>query len=102
MSDPEAASGAEAAVNDAIKAVEAAEEIGSQTSKFLSSVTLQELVDCMNALETLFSPIESIVNAVQTLESNPDADIPAIGDISGSSQGDADSTAIVTVAAWDK
>lgn len=42
-----------------------------------------------------------IVGAVKGYESNPEIDLPTTGVISGSTEGDADSAAIVTLAAWD-
>lgn len=35
-------------------------------------------------------------------DQNPNINIPSTGDISGTSQGDANAAAIVTMAAWDK
>lgn len=78
-----------------------AENLDDQSEKHISSRTLETLGSGMKALETLYPAVNSLVQAVQQLESNPDADIPSIEDISGTSQGDADAATIVALAAWD-
>ncbi|QSZ36323.1 hypothetical protein DSL72_007449 [Monilinia vaccinii-corymbosi] len=69
-----------AAGRQAIGAVVAAEQIADQVNRILSSVVL----------------------TLMQFEKNPNIQIPSTGDISGTSQGDADAAAIVTMAAWDK
>ena len=93
---------AEKAVDDAITAVKAAEKFAGQVEKQVSSGTLEKLGDCMKAVEKLYPLIDTIVTGVKALESNPAAVIPSIDVISGSSQGDADAAAIVTLAVWDQ
>ena len=68
----------------------------------ISSGTLEQLGKVAKALYKLYPSVAQVVDAVQKLESQPDIDIPSIGDISGTSEGDADAAAIATVAAWDK
>ncbi|KAI0007799.1 hypothetical protein F4779DRAFT_642606 [Xylariaceae sp. FL0662B] len=87
---------------EAVKVVEEAETIAGQIHKLLSSDTLAKLKDCMAALGAIFPAIDVLVNAVEALEDDPTVDIPTADSISGSRKGDADSAAIVTLAAWDK
>lgn len=94
--------GAISAVDSAITAAKKAEIASNQTGVIISSRTLEILADCMKALEKVYPNLELCVQAAQKLEDNPDADIPAIGDISGSSNGDADAAEIVALAAWDR
>lgn len=82
--------------------MEEAEQIANQTNKLLSSDTLEKLKDCMEALGSIFPAINDMVDAAKALEDDPAADIPSTDSISGSSKGDADAAAIVTLAAWDK
>lgn len=53
----------------------------------------------MEALEKLFPPTKDMVYAVKQLESDPSANIPALGEIYG---GDANAQAIIIIAAWDR
>ncbi|KAK8903975.1 hypothetical protein QC760_007413 [Botrytis cinerea] len=91
-----------AAGRQAIGAVVAAEKIAGQVNKILSSGTLQTLLDCIEALGTLYPSVDTIVRTLIQFGNNPNIDIPTTGDISGTSQGDADAAAIVTMAAWDR
>ena len=90
------------AIDEAVDAVADAEDLGSQEGKDISSGTLGNLGNAMKALAKLYPDVESVVEAIQQLESDPDADIPSIDDISGTNQGDADAATIVALAAWDK
>lgn len=90
------------AINEAVDAVDDAEKLDNQEGKKISSGTLENLGNAMKALAKLYPDVESVVEAIQQLESDPNADIPSIGDISGTNQGDADAAAIVALAAWDK
>ncbi|TGO09626.1 hypothetical protein BTUL_0159g00110 [Botrytis tulipae] len=86
----------------AIGAVVAAERIAGQVNKILSSGTLQTLLDCIEALGTLYPSVDTIVRTLIQFGNNPNINIPTTGDISGTSRGDADAAAIVTMAAWDR
>ena len=90
------------AINEAVDAVDDAEDLDNQEGKKISSGTLESLGNAMKALAKLYPDVESVVEAIQQLESDPNADIPSIGDISGTNQGDADAATIVALAAWDK
>lgn len=85
------------AVDDVVKA----EKASDQTGKTIPSSTLKILGDCMQALESLYPGTADLAAAIKALESNPNAEIPSSGDVTGSSYGDADARAIVTLAAWD-
>ncbi|KAI1349749.1 hypothetical protein F5Y01DRAFT_326928 [Xylaria sp. FL0043] len=92
---------------DAIGAIEegiAGVKNGEQTEHDASikSDTLEALASCMKAIETIYPAVYGVVQAVHALESNPDADIPSITDISGTSQSDENAALIVTLAAWDR
>ncbi|KAI9650600.1 hypothetical protein NHQ30_000618 [Ciborinia camelliae] len=91
-----------AAGRQAIGAVVAAERIAGQVNKVLSSGTLQTLLDCIEALGTLYPSVDTVVRILIRFEQDPSIEIPSTGDISGTSQGDADAAAIVTMAAWDR
>ncbi|CDM30769.1 hypothetical protein DTO013E5_585 [Penicillium roqueforti] len=101
IGDPAAAGGAEKAVDGAVEAVEEAEKITGQIEKIISSITLENLGKAAKALYKLYPSVVQVVDAVKALESNSDTEIPSMGDISGTTEGDADSAAIVTLAAWD-
>jgi hypothetical protein len=88
-------------VDGAVEAVEEAEEIADQIEKALSSVTLENLGKATKALYKLYPSVAQIVDAVKDLEHTPDIEIPSMGDISGTAEGDADAAAIVTLAAWE-
>lgn len=102
MGDPGSILDAAAAIKEAVDGVKEAERNPNQGGVAISSTTLESLGICMKALETIYPKVSDAVKAAKALESNPDADIPTIGDISGSSQGDADTAAIVAPASWDK
>lgn len=55
----------------------------------------------MQALESLYPSTAKLAAGMRELENDPNADIPSFGNITGSADGDADSRAIVTLAAWD-
>ncbi|KAE8155242.1 hypothetical protein BDV25DRAFT_134990 [Aspergillus avenaceus] len=88
-------------LNDAYEDAHHAAE-GSGENVLVDSKTLEALGDCMITLQNLYIPLDDMVQAVKKLESDPDADIPSIGDISGSGGGDADSDAIIALAAWSQ
>ncbi|EAW09127.1 uncharacterized protein ACLA_078760 [Aspergillus clavatus NRRL 1] len=88
-------------VRGIIDEVKAAERNTAQQDRKISSNTLKQLTECMAPLETLYFSMMTIVAAVKKCETDPDAAIPAMDDISGSSQGDADARLIITLAAWD-
>ncbi|KAI0007533.1 hypothetical protein F4779DRAFT_619521 [Xylariaceae sp. FL0662B] len=92
------------AIEDATNAIIEAEGIPNQVGVKIKSETLKNLGECMKALEELYPKMDELVQAVQQLESDPSkiTDIPAFGNISGSSEGDADARAIIAIAAWDK
>lgn len=93
-----------AGVSGAEKAVEAAEDaekIADQVAAEVTSVTLKNLKEVVGVLSKLYPSVSQIVTAVNGLQSNPDIDVPSIADISGTTKGDADSSVIVTMAAWD-
>ncbi|ESZ95599.1 hypothetical protein SBOR_3995 [Sclerotinia borealis F-4128] len=91
-----------AAGRQAIGAVVAAERIAGQVNRVLSSGTLQTLLDCIEALGTLYPSVDTVVRTLIRFEQNPNIEIPSTGDISGTSRGDADAAAIVAMAAWDR
>ncbi|EHK19966.1 uncharacterized protein TRIVIDRAFT_155454 [Trichoderma virens Gv29-8] len=94
-----------AGASGAAKAVEAAKEaenIADQVAANVTSGTLEKLKEVAGALGKLYPSVSQIVKAINDLESNPDVDVPSLSDISGTANGDADSSAIVTMAAWDK
>lgn len=100
--DPAGIGTAAEAIDAAVSGVKEAEKIPDQTGVKLSSKTLNELGECMKALEKVYPLVDGAVKAVKKLETNPDADIPAIGEISGSSYCDADASIIVALGSWDK
>lgn len=55
----------------------------------------------MQALETLYPSTGKLAAAMRELENDSHAGIPSFGKITGGADGDADSRAIVTLAAWD-
>lgn len=89
-------------IEDAVKAAEDAESIPNQDGVDISSRTLKTLGDTMKALENLYPTVDGLVEAIKCLDTNPDAEIPPITDISGSSQGDADADAIMALSGWEK
>ncbi|KAG5928334.1 hypothetical protein E4U42_000831 [Claviceps africana] len=96
------AAGAAGAVNGAVNAVVKAEGLVSQVGKILTSDTLQKLAECVQALLDLYPVIQDMIDAVGQLDTDSSVDIPSMDIISGTGKGDADATAIVTVASWDK
>ncbi|GLA05511.1 hypothetical protein AnigIFM60653_006002 [Aspergillus niger] len=97
-------SGLEDAEKDMISAVDdvkKAEKGLDQTGKTISSATLENLGDCMQALERLYSSTADLVAAIKKHESDPQADIPSYATVTGSSDGDADARAIISLAAWE-
>ncbi|KAI1075144.1 hypothetical protein F5B20DRAFT_595299 [Whalleya microplaca] len=98
--DPEGFLDAIQAIGEGIDGVKEGKQTEQDAS--LKSETLEALRDCMKAIETIYPAVEGVVRAVHELEANPDADIPSIADISGSSQGDGNAALIVTLAAWDR
>ncbi|KAI9925304.1 hypothetical protein ASPWEDRAFT_45752 [Aspergillus wentii DTO 134E9] len=89
-------------IKGAIDEVIKAEKQPDHTGKIIKSSTLETLGDCMQALESLYPKTATLTAAIKELESDPKAKIPAIGEVTGSSGGDADSRAIITLTAWDK
>ncbi|KAL2821455.1 hypothetical protein BDW59DRAFT_181214 [Aspergillus cavernicola] len=89
-------------ITNAVKAIKTAEGLPNQKEKKVSSTTVKSLGDCMQALESLYPTTDTMVEAIKNLESDPTAPIPTSGDISGSSEGDSNARAILTLAAWDK
>ncbi|PYH73602.1 uncharacterized protein BO88DRAFT_484510 [Aspergillus vadensis CBS 113365] len=89
-------------IKDAINDVRKAEKGLDQTGKTISSATLENLGECMQALESLYPSTADLVAAIKKLESDPHADIPSSATVTGSSDGDADARTIITLAAWDK
>lgn len=90
-------------VEDAIEKVEKVEEGAQEMGQILNSKTMQNVLKCVKALNELYPKISDLVDAVKKLPgSKGDVDIPPIGDISGSGGTDADSSLIMTLAAWDK
>ncbi|PNP49637.1 hypothetical protein THARTR1_09648 [Trichoderma harzianum] len=88
-------------VEKGIEGAEEAENIANQVAADVTSEILKELEEVVNALGKLYPSVSEIVKAVKELESNPNVDVPSIADITGTTKGDADSSAIVTMAAWD-
>ncbi|KAI0114104.1 hypothetical protein GGR51DRAFT_505498 [Nemania sp. FL0031] len=84
-----------------IDQVRSAEEAAAQEDQKISSDTLQQLTECMGPLKTLYFSMMLIVMAVKECETDPNAVIPPVNDISGTSQGDADAKLIITLATWD-
>ncbi|KAI9929453.1 hypothetical protein MW887_000924 [Aspergillus wentii] len=93
--------GALSDIKDAVDDVVKAEKEEHQEGKTIPSSTLKRLGDCMQALEMLYPTTAERAQAVKERESDPNADIPSFGDVTGSSDGDADSRAIITLAAWE-
>ncbi|KAL7948624.1 hypothetical protein V8C42DRAFT_351664 [Trichoderma barbatum] len=85
----------------AVEAAEKAENLADQVAAEVTSGTLEKLKEVIKALGILYPSVSKIVEAINELPSNPDVDIPSLADISGTPNGDADSSAIVTMAAWD-
>ncbi|KID85265.1 hypothetical protein MGU_07503 [Metarhizium guizhouense ARSEF 977] len=102
MGNPGGGGGAADAVGKAVEAVKVAEGIVGQIGKVLRSDTFQKLAECVEALLALYPIIESVVDAVGQFELDPSVEIPSLETITGTSQGDANAAAIVTMAAWDK
>lgn len=77
-----------------------AEKIANQVAK-VTSGTFKKLKEVVKALGKLYPSVSQMVKAIKALESNPSVDIPSIAEISGTTKGDADSSAIATMAPWD-
>ncbi|KAI8959809.1 hypothetical protein F5Y11DRAFT_331864 [Daldinia sp. FL1419] len=88
-------------LGSAIDLVITAENESDESGKSIPSATLRNLSDCMQALESLYPSTEKLVVGMRELENNPNADIPFFDKITGSADGDVDSRAIVTLAAWE-
>ncbi|KAI9927078.1 hypothetical protein MW887_003461 [Aspergillus wentii] len=86
----------------AIDALRQAWQLPNQREKRLSPATLEGLTNCMVGLEKMYPITDEMVEGVKKLESDPNAKIPTLSDISGGRDGDADASAIVTLAAWEK
>lgn len=84
-----------------INDVKSAEENTEQQDQKISSDTLQHLAECMGPLEKLYFSMMTIVEAVKKCETDPNAGIPPVDDISGTSHGDADAELITALDAWD-
>ncbi|KAG8423082.1 hypothetical protein J3458_000002 [Metarhizium acridum] len=102
MGNPGGGGGAADAVGKAVEAVKVAEGLVGQIGKVLRSDTFKKLAECVEALLALYPIIESVVDAVGKFEIDPTVEIPSLDTITGTSQGDANAAAIVTMAAWDK
>ncbi|GKZ23506.1 hypothetical protein AbraIFM66951_008542 [Aspergillus brasiliensis] len=87
--------------NDIINQVKQAEKNTAALDRHISADTLQQLTECMGPLETLYFSMVTVAAAVKKFEIDPNVAIPAVDDISGTSQGDADAKLIITLAAWD-
>lgn len=85
----------------AITAVEDAKRNPDDEGMYLNSESLENLGSCMHSMEKLYFEMESVVQAVESQELNPDTNIPTISEISGTSEGDANAAKIMTLAAWD-
>ncbi|KAL7812485.1 hypothetical protein V8C26DRAFT_437083 [Trichoderma gracile] len=101
IGDPAGVGQAGEAVNGAVKAAKEAEEIAGQVAAEVTSGTLERLKEVVEALDKLYPSVSEMVDAIKDLGTDPAVDIPSIADITGTTQGDADSEAIVTMAAWD-
>ncbi|KAG6040394.1 hypothetical protein E4U41_000678 [Claviceps citrina] len=84
-----------------IDQVRAAEKNTAQQDRKISSDTLQQLAACMSVLEKLYFSMVSVAAAVKECETDPNAPIPPVDDVSGTSHGDGDASLIITLAAWD-
>ena len=89
-------------MGEAVKAVKAAETVVEEGTKFLTSDTLEKLSEAIGALFELFPEISNMVDLVETSQSDPTVEIPSLNKITGSAAGDANASAIVNVASWDK
>lgn len=78
-----------------------AEKLANQVAAKVTSGTFKKLKDVVKALGKLYPSVSQMVKAIKALESNPSVDVPSIAEISGTTKGDADSSAIATMAAWD-
>ncbi|KAI3086104.1 hypothetical protein CBS147353_1291 [Aspergillus niger] len=86
---------------DIIDKVKEAEKITAAEDRRISADTLQKLTECMGPLENLYFSMVTVAAAIKELETDPNAAIPSVDGISGTSQGDADANLIITLAAWD-
>ncbi|RAQ61645.1 hypothetical protein COH21_012952 [Aspergillus flavus] len=102
MGNPGGGSGAADAAGRAVKAVQDAEKMERQVGVIISSDVLKKLADAVKALSNLIPLVLTIVDAVKKFEMDRTIKIPSTDDIAGSKIGNADATAIVTLAAWDK
>ncbi|KHN97469.1 uncharacterized protein MAM_04484 [Metarhizium album ARSEF 1941] len=102
MGNPGGGPGAADAVGQAVKAVKVAEGLVGQIGKFLKSDTFEKLAEVVETLLELYPLVQSVVDAVGQFEADPSVEIPSLDTITGSSRGDANAAAIVTMAAWDK
>ncbi|KAF7586253.1 hypothetical protein BBP40_009190 [Aspergillus hancockii] len=102
LGDPSKIADAIEQIRDAVKGIQTAEGLPNQKEKKVSSKTVTSLGDCMQALESLYPTTDAVVEAVKKLESDPTTKIPSLSDITGSTEGDSDARAILTLAAWDK
>ncbi|GKZ26261.1 hypothetical protein AbraIFM66951_004450 [Aspergillus brasiliensis] len=89
-------------IKSAVDDVKKVEKGLDQTGKTIPSTTLESLGDCMQALESLYPGTADLAAAAKKLESDPNAVMPSSAIVTGSSDGDADARAIITLAAWDK
>jgi Tfp pilus assembly major pilin PilA len=89
------------AIKEIVNQVKAAEQNTAKQDRKISWNTLQQLSDSMGPLERLYFSMVTLVTAVKECETDPNAVIPPVDDVSGTSQGDADARLIVTLAAWD-
>ncbi|OTA07035.1 hypothetical protein A9Z42_0078310 [Trichoderma parareesei] len=101
IGDPAGVGQAGEAVKGAVEAAKEAEEIADQVAAEVTSGTLERLKEVVEALDKLYPSVSDMVDAIKDLGTDPTVDIPSIADITGTTQGDADSEAIVTMAAWD-
>ncbi|KAL4746999.1 hypothetical protein BDW72DRAFT_206864 [Aspergillus terricola var. indicus] len=89
-------------IEDAVDAVTKAEEGAPNIEgKKVSSDTLQTLGECMRALETLYPKVEDLAKTIKKIESDPELEIPSLGDTTGSNYGDADAQMILALGCWD-
>jgi hypothetical protein len=67
-----------------------------------SSETITALAEYMKAIEELYPTTDSMVVGITQVEKQPDAELPALREISGADGCDADAQVIINLAAWDK
>jgi hypothetical protein len=85
-------------LHDGYDQYKGSQRLEDQTGVMVEEQTLVDLIDCMEALTSLYPSTNAMVDAVRPLESDPNADLSVLGDVA---DGDVDARLITALAAWD-